>query len=201
MPHPDESSVVVQTLFAQHPVGHDAESQTHEPFTHASPGPQGEFRPQVHWPPVEQPSALIPHGLHAPPPAPHWVTEGVTHVAPAQQPLHDFELQLPHVPPLHVSVGHGAHPAPCDPQDAFVLPGSHTPPSSQHPVHEVWSQTQLPFTQRCPVVHAAPPPHVQTPVGVQPSATGPHGLHDDPFEPHSCAVAGETQLAPSQQPP
>jgi hypothetical protein len=100
--------------------------------------------PQVHCPDVEHPSALMPQGLQAPPPAPHSVTlGGELHVAPVQQPLHEPGPQLEQVPPLQV---HMAHWAPCVPHCMFVFPGSQTL-LLQHPLHELESQTQAPFWQ------------------------------------------------------
>jgi hypothetical protein len=156
------------TLFLQQPFGHDLPLHTHAPATQASPGPHWlPVVPQVHCPDAEQPSALIPHGLHAPPPAPHSVAlGGVLQIAPAQQPLHEPGPQLAQVPPLQ---GQAVHWAPCDPHCKSVFPGSQTLPVLQHPLHELGSQTQVPLWQCWPTEQDGPPPQVHTPDELQPS--------------------------------
>ncbi len=56
-------------LLAQHPVGHDSASQTHDPETHRWPDPQAFVPPQRQAPVAEQPSAVVEsQATHVPPP-------------------------------------------------------------------------------------------------------------------------------------
>jgi hypothetical protein len=121
-----------------------------------------------------------------------------TQARPAPQAALDPHLQ---VPPEQVSVlvrSQLPHDPPPVPQVAvlFVL---HTPPE-QHPFgHEFASQTHAPLTQRCPLAHAAPPPHEQPPA-VQPSATVVlQVVHPLPPAPQEVTPA-VSQVLPLQQP-
>jgi hypothetical protein len=78
----------------QHPVGHDAGSQTHLPPEQACPVPHTAPPPQLQVPLAEQPSAVEPQLTHAAPPVPQAVADGVVHVPEAQHPLaHVVALQ------------------------------------------------------------------------------------------------------------
>jgi hypothetical protein len=178
--------------------------------------------PQVHAPLEEQPSANpAPHAAHVPPGAAQAAMESGVQTFPVQHPVgHEVEshTQVPpeqcspraHGAPVphwqvplaeHVSartVSHATHVAPAAPQvpSARVL---QVVPSQQPSGQDVESQTHWPARQRWPVVHTAPPPHVQAPA-VHPSAAVPsHALHAAPAVPHVVADAW-LQVSPEQQP-
>jgi hypothetical protein len=74
-------------------------------------------------------------------------------------------------------------------------------PLTQHPAHEVESQTQLPLTHRLPGLQALDAPHWQVPVLEQLSAvTDEQTVQVSPFAPQVDSVGGMTQLLASQQP-
>jgi hypothetical protein len=83
----------------QHPVGHEVELQTHAPFEHVCPVPQGRPCPQLHAPADEQLSASLEvQTTHVTPSVPHVANAAGVHVLPLQQPLgHEVELQT-HAP-------------------------------------------------------------------------------------------------------
>lgn len=65
------------------------------------------------------------------------------------------------------------------------------PPAQQPLGHDVESQRQVPLTQRWPLAHIAPPPHVQLPLALQPSARLPHDMHEAPAGAQAAAVRGD----------
>lgn len=141
--------------------------QSHSPATQRWLPWHALLPPHVQSPEDEQPSAPIPHAMHASPPMPHAVrVGGVTHVEPEQQPLgHVVGLQPLQVPPEQVPAPHDEQAAPPVPHAAVVSPGMQLEPP-QHPVgHEVASHTQLPLAQRWPATHAGPIPQ-DLPVGL-----------------------------------
>jgi hypothetical protein len=96
---------VTHVVPEQHPVGHELALHTQAPPTQACPVPQAALPPQVHVPLDEQPSALAPHAMQAPPLAPQAVAEGVTHVVPEQHPFGQLVALHPaQAPALHTSV-------------------------------------------------------------------------------------------------
>ena len=65
--------------------------------------------------------------------------------------------------------------------------------------HDVTLQTQAPFEQISPALHAGPPPQAHAPNAEQPSAVVPQVVHVAPSEPQVEAV-GAWQSVPVQQP-
>lgn len=77
-------------LPSQHPVGHEALSQTQLPPTQRLPAPQAAPLPHLHCPEVQL-SAVVPQSTQAPPLVPQALGEGVVHVLPVQHPeVHDI---------------------------------------------------------------------------------------------------------------
>ena len=173
---------VLHTPLAQQPFGQDPASQTQMPATHVVPGPQAALPPQVQRPMTEQLSArAASHGTQAAPIAPQLVSDRGVHVEPAQQPVG----QLPTLHPLHTPFEQAPVPqswqrAPPTPHVLAAVPGWQVMPSQQPRGHEVTSQMQLPFTQRCPSLQAAPVPQRHDPVALQASAAIPQSLQTPP---------------------
>ena len=95
----------------QQPPGQEAAVHTHWPLWHTWPVPHAADAPQRHCPPTHE-SALLPHGTHAEPLAPHCEVPGlVMQVVPLQQPaqLDESHTQLT---PLHRWPAAHAGPAP-----------------------------------------------------------------------------------------
>lgn len=125
----------MQTLPAQHPVGHEVASHTHTPPLHRCPLEQAGPPPQVH-PPLAQPSATCELQVVQPlPPLPHALTLAVMHVEPLQHPPgHEVASQV-HAPPTH------------------AWPAAHCAPEPQ--AHEpLWQESARIGSQ---ATHAAPP--------------------------------------------
>jgi hypothetical protein len=124
-----EVGVTQAPLLSQHPVGHDAESQTQWPPTHCCPAAHAELPPQLH-PPIVHPSATnAVHEMHALPIVPQLPSAGASQLAPAQQP--DAQLVLVHdvhVPVVQFCVeGQVEHCDPPVPQYWSVVPSSQLP--------------------------------------------------------------------------
>ena len=121
--------------------------------------------------------------MHAAPAVPQVVAVPALHVVPEQHPVgHTQPLQAPAV---HVwSEGHALQACPALPHAALSVPVLQVLPS-QHPCgHVVASQTHLPAAHFCPAAQAAPEPHWQAPLALQPSlVVAPHPLQTQaPFE-------------------
>ena len=100
-------------LFAQHPLGHDAASQTQDPPTHACPCGHALPAWHTHPPAAVHVSALMPQAVQAPPFAPHARAEGVVHVWAEQHPPgHVVPLQFAHEPALQMRPPQSPHVAP-----------------------------------------------------------------------------------------
>lgn len=191
----------MQSLPAQHPVGHELASHTHAPPTHAWPALHETPAPHAHVPSAAHRSERRSHAAHATPPAPHALAVvEVTQLAPEQQPAHVTALQPAHTPPTHASVpGQVAHAAPPAPHPSVAVPGMHVVPLQQPP-HEVPSQTHAPSTQCWPLPHAGPEPHRQVPLASQVSVRiGSHAAHATPPAPHA-VIDDVLQLVPAQHP-
>lgn len=96
-------------------------------------------------PPAAQPSATIPHEVHAPPAIPQAAAVvGSTQLEPEQQPLaHVVALQLAQMPAEHAPPVHALHAAPPVPHALVEVPARHVAPWQQ-PVHELGSHTHVP---------------------------------------------------------
>jgi len=201
MPPPVPHVVVVGALHVlpeQHPVLQDAALHTQTPDMHACPGAHCERPPHVHAPAVH-PSAVMSHGVHAPPPMPHAEAVGiVVHVVPEQHPV-QVMAQLAHVPALQTRPPQSWQLPPPVPHTPCALPGSHVLPLQQ-PAHDVLSQTHDPPWQCCPIAHAAPPPHVQAPAAEQPSPVVVQSWHAPPAVPQAPPVVIRVHTLPVQQP-
>lgn len=207
--------VGVQTLPAQHPLGHDVASHTHAPPTQRWPAVQAAPPPQLHVPSIAQRSELtVSHAAHAIPGAAHVVGESTSHVAPLQQPLgHDVashtqapETQrcpaphaapVPHaqLPPTHASARSGSHEMqalPASPH-AITLGALHVLPLQQpvgqlaaHPAHAPALHADAPHDS-----HAPPPaPHAALLVPVWQTLPAQHPVHD---------VGSQTHAPPTQR--
>jgi hypothetical protein len=154
----------------------------------------------VHWP-VEQPSAVnAEHATQAAPLVPHVPREGVSQLAPAQQPDAQFcavhEVQTP---PWQLAPEHDEHWEPPLPQLlGSVVPARQLFPEQQ-PLHDVPSHTQAPWTQRWPATQAEPVPHWHWPSLAQLSAVAPHVWQVPPAKPQLVSVC-VSHTAPLQQP-
>jgi hypothetical protein len=141
---------ITQAPLLQHPVGHDAELQTHWPLTHCCPGWHICPPPQLHAPAVHPSATNGVHETHADPEVPQLPGPGGSQFAPAQQPdgqllaVHDVQTPVRQF----CEVGQGEHMVPPDPQYVLLLPGSHVVPLQHPPGHDVPSQTQEPMTHR-----------------------------------------------------
>jgi hypothetical protein len=203
-PHVGDDDIVHVVPPTQHPVGHDAASQTHAPPTHACPAAHGAPLPHRHSPAVEHPSAFVAsQATHASPPTPHAVGDRALHVGPEQQPVAHIWVQPEHAPAVQVSpAGQLAHALPALPQAVSLFPGSQLLPLQQPEPHETASHTHTPFRHCCPEAHAAAPvPQVHAPAGEHPSEVSagqvPH------VAPGGAQVFSDSgvQMVPSQQPP
>lgn len=90
---------------------------------------------------------------------------------------------------------------PAEPHSVAVVPPTQAPCAVQQPPsHEVPSQTQVPFTQRWPVMQAEPPPHEHVPCAVHESARPVSQVLQSP--PGAAQVVAESgrQVSPSQHP-
>jgi hypothetical protein len=84
VPHAATVGGLVHVLPEQQPVAHDVALHTHLPPTHAWPVAQAGLEPQVHAPLVHESACW---GLHATPPVPHALVDGVVQVPAWQHPL------------------------------------------------------------------------------------------------------------------
>lgn len=192
---------VTQVLPLQHPVAHEAELHTQWPLRHSWPDAQACPPPQLHCPAVHPSAVTELHAMHAAPPVPQLPSDGVSQVAPAQQPeaqlaaVHDV-----HTPPWQFcSMGHDEHVEPPVPHAALVSPARQLVPEQQPPGHDVPLQTQAPWTQACPASQAGPEPHAHVPLLAQLSAVAPQVLQEPPAVPQLVSVcASHTPLR--QQP-
>jgi hypothetical protein len=187
---------------AQHPVGHDAASQTHAPPTHACPAAHGAPLPHRHSPMAEHPSAFVAsHATHASPPKPHAVGDRALHVGPEQQPVAHIWVQPEQAPAVQVSpAGHAAHALPALPQAPALFPGWQLLPAQQPDPHEMASHTHAPFRHCCPEAHDAPVPQVHSPAVEHPSDVS--GAQVPQVPPGGAHVFSESgvQMVPLQQP-
>ncbi len=106
-------------------------SHTQPPSWHCCPAEQE--GPDPHWqvPASEQVSASPgAQEVHAPPPTPHALTEGIRQLAPAQHPpSHVTALQPLQTPLAQVCTpGQAAHAEPAVPQAVASVPGRHAAP-------------------------------------------------------------------------
>ena len=186
----------------QHPLGHDAASQTHAPPTHSCPATQGE--PVPHWqtPIAEHPSVfLASQTTHASPPNPHAPCDRLLHVGPEQQPVAQVAAQPVHAPAAQLSPeGQLSHMLPPLPHAPAVLPAWHALPKQQPVPHETPSHVQWPLRHRVPAPQAGPVPQRQWPAVEQLSADpGVHAVQAVPGVPHE-ASDGNVHDVPSQHP-
>jgi hypothetical protein len=98
--------------------------------------------------------------VHAFPLLPQFVTDGVSHVLPLQQPEVHVSKQAWHVWLTHALVPHEMHALPPPPHWVLFVPGWHTPFASQHPRQLVPLHMHWPPTHAWPPAHAARPPQV-----------------------------------------
>ncbi len=132
---------------SQQPMGHVVGSHAtpmHAPPVHESPGGQGRHAA----PPVPHARVLVPDS-HLPPLSQHPVGHDLaSHVAPT------------HAPAVQESpVGHATHERPPLPHALLLVPGSHTPDPSQHPVGHV-AALQAGATH-VPAAHVSPEGHAR----------------------------------------
>jgi hypothetical protein len=146
--------------------------QKQVPAVHVSLAPEHTgLVPHSHAPAAEQPLALVPHAVQAPPFVPQVVADGALHWPPAQQP--DAHEVLSHTqcallqcwPPAHAApvpqaqapeaaqesaseLLQATHAAPPVPHSAAVGGFTHVVPLQHPAAHEVLSQTQVLVTQR-----------------------------------------------------
>jgi hypothetical protein len=175
---------------SQHPVGHVVGSHatpTHAPPAQESPGGHGTQT----LPPVPQAVVFVP----------------VSHLPElSQQPLAHVEglhVTPSHPPDMQESPGGQArHALPPLPHAVVLVPVSHVPEASQHPVGQVVSShgavLQVPAVQASPdahVTHAAPPvPHSLV---VEPDSQKP-SVSQQPFAQVVASHAGPVQAPPVQ---
>jgi hypothetical protein len=194
----------VHTLPVQHPVGHDAELQTHMPFKHVCPTAQAGPAPQLQAPEGEQVLAsLMLHGTQAMPSVPQLPNDEAVHVFPLQHPPgHEAELQR-HCPPTQVC------PASHGPEE----PQLHAPAVEQLFELDATQATQAtpatPQVANVEVSHVAPAQQpkgqlkivqpVQVPASLQSCSDG-HAVHPEPPEPHIPLVLPGSHVLPAQHP-
>jgi len=145
----------------QQPFGHELAVHTQAPARQVSPAPHAGLPPQLQPPALEQLSAIDgSHGTQAAPADPQVVVDADAHVAPEQQPIAQILASQPaHTPPVQAAPAQFWQAAPPVPQLALLVPARQMVIAQQPPGHEIGSQAQVPFTQRCPARHAAPLPH------------------------------------------
>jgi hypothetical protein len=115
------------------------------------------------------------------------------HICPL--PPHAPQLELPHASPL----AHAWHTVPPIPHALEELPGSHVE-TSQHPLHELPSQTHTPVVQCWPLPHEPcwhAPPHPSSAPHALPAQLGVHP--HAPARPPPPHCSGAVQLLPGQQ--
>jgi hypothetical protein len=147
---------------------------------------------------------VVSQAMHAAPPVPHWLCEGVVHVCPLQHPVLHVIEQPAHVPFTHDCAPQLVHAVPPWPHCALVLV-THVLPLQQPAHPELVSHVHVPFTQRRPAPQAAPlVPQEQTPLKQVSVFWRSHVPHAPlPATPHAPVVwvATLTQTFPLQQPP
>jgi hypothetical protein len=118
----------------QQPFAHEVVVQVQAPPTHCWPAAHSGPEPQVHEP-LPHPSASVgSHEVHAAPPLPQFVTEGVSHVLPLQQPDAQVTEHPAHALPMHAPPEPQlVHAAPPEPHALPWDPVWQTPLPSQHP--------------------------------------------------------------------
>jgi hypothetical protein len=108
----------------QQPFEQDVALHTHLPPTHSWPVPHAAPVPHLHVPPEQLSAFFASHVPHAAPPDPQFVSEGVSHVEPLQQPEVHVAEQPAQTPALHeVPDAHVEHDFPPDPHAPATLPG------------------------------------------------------------------------------
>jgi hypothetical protein len=85
----------------QHPFGHDAALHTHPALVQLWPDAHCADPLHVHAPAVHPLARVALQAVHAPPPVPQFVTEGISQVVPEQHP--DAQLLALQPAPTHVS--------------------------------------------------------------------------------------------------
>jgi hypothetical protein len=221
-PHAVRSVPATQALPLQQPAHPEVASQTQAPPLQRRPAPQG--GPLPHWqaPEAEQPSAVLPQSMQAPPRGPqaapvravqtfpeqqpevqvdalHWQTPE-TQADPMEQAAKTPQRQAPLLQTLARVVSQTWHWAPLAPQAESAVPsGTQVVPEQQPVGQEVALQTQAPPEQTCPLPQAGPPPQVQAPVAAQPSATSPQSWQVVPGALQAWTPSG-VQVFPKQQP-
>ena len=209
---------------SQQPLGQEVPSHTQLPPLQRCPAAQAAFAPHLHWPP-EQVSVLLGSQLvQAAPLRPQASTVGgAVPTLPVQHPVGQevaSHTQLPplqrwpapqaalaphlHWPPAQVSAllaSQATQLAPLVPQ-VLVLGVLHRCAASQQPpAHEVELHTQVPPEHSWPATQAAPPPQVQVPLALQPSAFERSQLAQAaPLTPQALAVGGLVHALLAQQP-
>jgi hypothetical protein len=213
----------VQVVPLQQPAVHELESHTHWPPLQCCP--EMHAGPEPHWQPLA-PHVSVADVLQltqAAPPAPHVVSDEVTHAPLWQQPVHVDPLHV-HVPPAHCSpvahcpfVPHVHLPvAASQPSDTLGSQAWHVAPPSphavllgvthcnpwQHPLgHEAAVHEHLPWTHCWPLPHAlVAVPHTHVPAALHVSPTfGSHVVQVAPLAPHVVTPA-VSHVVPLQQP-
>lgn len=155
----------------QQPVGQEAASHTHAPFTQACPVPHAGPVPQEQAP-ATQPSAVVAaQDVHAAPPFPQTPSfvAGDVHVAPVQQPPGHEDALHTQTPPEH------SWPV----AQAAPLPHEHSPAAEQ--------------------LSASPAPHATHPFPPRPHADSERALHVGPEQQPLGHVAAHPLHVPSVQ--
>jgi hypothetical protein len=178
---------VWQVAPSQHPAAQELESQTHPPDWQRWPGPHASRGPQRQVP-AAQPSALAgSQAVHAEPDAPHAAIEGALQAEAEQHPSGHEEASQVHPPAAqccpawqaglppqeqaprseHASASRGSHVAQEEPRlPQLSSDDARQAPWKQQPDGQLaLSQTQAPWTHRCPSAH----------VGQGAPASGPAG--------------------------
>ncbi len=209
-------------LPSQQPFGQLVASHTQLPAEQRWPAPQTAPVPQAQAPLVHR-SAPTPQPAHEVPAAPHApsVSEpSATQVVPLQHPpgqllaLHTQAPPTQACPAAHaapepqVQLPCALHPSAVGPQAVQVAPlaphcealGVMHWPALQQPLGQlVASHTHWPDTQRSPVPHSAPLPHLHAPPA-QVSALALQEAQAMPEGPQAAVLSGETQMLPLQHP-
>jgi hypothetical protein len=102
VPQEEDDLVVMQVAPEQHPLGHDAGSQTHAPPWQSCPDPHADPIPQAHAPDVEQLSAFVESHVTQPfPSVPQLMSDAPSQVVPEQQPVGQEVALHTHAPAEH----------------------------------------------------------------------------------------------------
>jgi hypothetical protein len=171
-----------QVFPLQHPFGHEVALQTHPAFVHCWPAAHCAAPLHVHAPAVHPLAIVVLQAVHAPPPVPQFVTDGVWQVVPEQQP--DAQLLALHVGPRHVSSVEG------------VIVDWHVPPVG-HCAFEVHC-TQAPLsTSPVPVAHTGVAPVHWWPSSAHVQCRQPAGVVGVPVQRGGTLVLDATQALSS----